>query len=303
MRLGEPLGTILLTLSAVAIEVSLITALLFHGGENPTIARDTTFAVLMVVMNGLLGVTLLAGALRHKRQTFNTEGAQSYISLLLPLSVIGLVLPTATVSGADGTLTAVQAMLFAAFMLAIYAVFLLVQTRTHPRFFTEVEDEPPGEGSALPRTLKAGAIDAALLFVALLPVPLLADDLAATIEVGMSNAGIPEAVAGILVASLVLAPEGMSAVAAARRNRMQRAINILFGSALSTIAITVPTVIVISLVAGHDLILGLEPESMILLVLTLGLAVVTFGRGQTDVLKGIIHLLVFAVFVVLAFVP
>jgi Ca2+:H+ antiporter len=188
-------------------------------------------------------------------------------------------------------------------MLAIYAVFLLVQTRTHPRFFTEVEDEPPGEGSALPRTLKAGAIDAALLFVALLPVPLLADDLAATIEVGMSNAGIPEAVAGILVASLVLAPEGMSAVAAARRNRMQRAINILFGSALSTIAITVPTVIVISLVAGHDLILGLEPESMILLVLTLGLAVVTFGRGQTDVLKGIIHLLVFAVFVVLAFVP
>jgi Ca2+:H+ antiporter len=301
--LGEPLGTLLLTLSAVAIEVSLIIALLLNGEDNPTIARDTTYAVLMVVLNGLLGLALVVGALRHRRQLFNTEGAQSFLSLLMPLSVISLVLPNYTASAPGGTLTPVQAMLFAVVMLAIYAIFLLVQTRTHPRFFAEPAEAEADTATDGPLSRRSIATAAALLVVALVPVPLLADELAATIESGIGVIEIPEAVAGILVASLVLAPEGMSAIAAARRNAMQRAINILFGSALSTVAVTVPTVIVFSLLSGHDLVLGLEPESVLILVLSLGLAVVTFGRGQTDVLKGYVHLLVFAVFLLLAFVP
>jgi Ca2+:H+ antiporter len=310
-RLGEPLGTLVLTISAVSIEVSLITALALHGDANPTIARDTMFAVLMIILNGLVGIALLVGALRHNLQDFNPEGTRSFLAIIMPLAVVSMVLPNHTISSPEGTLTAAQGALFAMFTLLLYGVFLAVQTRRHQLFFQErrsgmaVEEvAEPNIGAIAEGTESHSTLyHAVFLFLTLLPVPLLAEHLAVVVEDGIVKLGAPIALAGVVIAALVLAPEGMSAVNSAWKNKMQRSINLMLGSALSTIAVTIPAVVFLSLFTGHNIILGLETRNVVLLLLTLTLSMITFGGDRTDVLKGAVHLVLFLVFIVLVIVP
>ena len=310
-QLGEPLGTLILTLSAISIEVSLMAALIFHGDANPTLARDTMYAVLMIIMNGLVGLTLLVGALRHRLQDFNLEGARSFMAVLLPLATVTLVLPNYTMSTEEPTLSPAQGALFALFTLFLYGVFLTVQTRRHRTYFEQPARESTS-GATVESTLGTIAgkerprnllYHSGFLFLTLLPVPILAESLAAIVEDGMVQLNTPVALAGVLIAALVLAPEGMSAVTAAWENRLQRSVNILFGSALSTIALTIPAVLMIGLFTGRSIILGLEAEDVVLLVLTLLLSMITFGGTRTDLLKGAVHIVLFGVFIVLVIIP
>jgi Ca2+:H+ antiporter len=307
LRLGEPLGTLILTLSAISIEVSLIAALVLHGDANPTIARDTMFAVLMIILNGLVGVALMVGALRHHLQDFNPEGTRSFLAIIMPLAVVSMVLPNHTLSSPQGELTPAQGAVFAMFTLLLYGVFLGVQTRRHRVFFQERQVGTVVDVAAEPSigVLSEGSEErgilyhSVLLFLTLLPVPLLAENLAVVVEDGIVALGAPVGLAGIVIAALVLAPEGLSAINSAWQNKLQRAINLMLGSALSTIAITIPVVVFLGLFTGHRIVLGLETENVVLLVLTLTLSMITFGGDRTDLLKGAVHLVLFLVFLVL----
>ncbi|MGM0561069.1 MAG: calcium:proton antiporter [Pseudomonadota bacterium] len=305
-RLGDPLGTIILTLSAIAIEISLIATLSLQGESNPTLARDTMFAILMITLNGLVGLSLLTGALRHRIQGFNPEGAQSFLAILVPLAVIALILPNFTLAAPGGRLSVAQASVFALFALLLYGIFVWIQTRRHQSYFQSPEelqetahpDHGHGAGSERSRSYHV-----VMLVLTLLPVPILSESLSVLIESSLEDLALPQALAGVVIAMLVLSPEGISAVRAAMANRMQRSINILFGTALSTIALTVPAVVLLGLFTGHDLILGLKAEDSILLALTLALCMLTFGGRSTDLLKGAVHLVLFGVFLLLVIVP
>jgi Ca2+:H+ antiporter len=321
-RLGEPLGALILTLSAISIEVSIIAVIMLVGEQNPELARDTMFAILMIILGGLVGIALLAGGFRHRVQSYNLEGARSFMVIILPLATVALILPNYTLATVDPTLDPLQGALFATFTLLLYGVFLLMQTRRHRDFFQEpeaTEKRRPGRrrNAATPAQLAAAEpvvrdpqipvrsipFHATLLFLTLLPIPLLAHEFAIIVEFGIFVLDLPPAMAGVLVATLVLTPEGMSAIKAAWDNQMQRSVNLLLGSALSTIGLTVPAVLVISLLTGQRLVLGLKEEDALLLVLTLIVSSLTFGGARTDMLKGAVHLLLFAVFVVLIIDP
>jgi Ca2+:H+ antiporter len=280
------------------------------------------FSILMIILGGLVGTALLAGGFRHRVQAYNLEGARSFLVVLLPLAVVALVLPNYTLATADPTLTPLQGTLFAAFTIMLYAVFLLMQTRRHRDFFQAPEmaagpkSGAPGPGPTPPRAsvaepivrhrqipARSSAYHAILLFLTLLPIPLLAHEFAVIVEFGIFELNLPAGLAGILVATLVLAPEGLSAVKAAWDNEMQRAVNLLLGSALSTIGLTVPAVLAISLISDQKLILGLNQEDSLLLLLTLLVSSLTFGGARTDMLKGAVHVLLFAVFIALVIDP
>lgn len=305
--LGEPYGTLILTIAVTGIEVSLIAAIMATGDANPTLARDTMLAVVMIVLNGMVGLALLVGGLRHGEQTFNLQGARSFLAVLLPLATMSLVLPRFTTSTADPSLTAVQAVLFAAMTVALYATFLAIQTRRHRGYFVQpvdgdeaVQDDDRSHGRHQPRSAPYHAV---LLVLTMLPIVLLAKKLAVLVEFGIAWLGAPEALTGVLIAILVLTPEGLAAFRAALANRLQRSVNICLGSALATIGLTVPAVLTIGLMTGKEVVLGLDPADMVVLVLTLLLSMLTFGGVRTNVLQGAVHLVVFFVYVVLIFSP
>ena len=316
-RLGEPFGALILTLSAVSIEVSIIAVIMLVGDQNPALARDTMFAILMIILGGLVGAALLAGGLRHRVQSYNLEGARFFLVVLLPLATITLILPNYTLSTADPTLTPLQGALFGTFTLLLYGVFLLMQTRRHREFFQGPEEpqqhaavaHAAGPAPAEPILREpeiwehATPYHVVLLLLTLVPIPLLAHEFAIIVEFGIFVLDLPPAIAGVLVATLVLTPEGLSAIRAALDNKMQRAVNLLLGSALSTIGLTVPVVLIISLFTGHQLVLGLKEEDALLLILTLLVSSLTFSGARTDMLKGAVHILLFAVFIVLIIQP
>ena len=298
--LGEPYGTLILTLSAVTMEVALIASAMLTGDADPRLARDTMFAVLMIVLNGLIGLSLVIGAIRHGEQEFNISGASAYLSVIATLSVLTLVLPAFTTSTRMGTYTPHQMVFFSVATLALYGVFLMVQAHRHRGFF----QEPTHRGSAAPGPVTRSAPHhAMMLAVSLLPVLLLAETLSTVIEGGAKALRLPTAVGGVLIAMLVLTAEGISAIAAARTDRLQRSVNISLGSALSTIGLTVPAVMLISVATGQQVVLGLAPEFIVLLVLTLFVNLLTFGTGRTNVLLGAVHLILFGAYVTLLFEP
>lgn len=302
--LGEPYGTLILTIAVISIEVAIMATVMLHGGPNPTLPRDTVFAVLMIVLNGMVGVSVVVGALRHHQQQYNLQGALAFLAVISCLAVISLVLPTFTVSTRDTSMTPLQAAVFGGLTAALYAGFLAIQTMRHRAFFLEAEGAG-GRGhhghDLGPR--HSAPYHAVFLVLTLLPVVLLSKPLANVIDYGIEELRAPAALGGVLIAILVLSPEGLTSFQAARRNQLQRSVNLSLGSALSTIGLTIPTMLAISLLTGIRLELGLAPAEAILLVLTLFIAQMTFSGAPTNILLGAVHLVLFAAFVVLIFNP
>lgn len=301
-RLGEPFGTLILTLSVVIIEVALIGSVMLSGDGGPNLARDTMFAVLMIVLNGLVGLSLLLGALRHGEQNYNFAGASAFLIVLFPLAVFGLVLPAYTISSAGDSFSPRQALFFSVVTLALYAVFLSIQTVRHRGFFVEAE-EPPLPEPHSSRTNYATWAHFLLLIATLIPIVLLSKKMASFVDHGINAMELPGALGGVVIAVIVLASEGMSAVRAAMANRLQRAINLCLGAALSTIGLTVPAVLVISMVTGQQVILGLDAQMQVMLALTLIVCVQTFGTRRTNVLHGAVHLVLFLAYILLILEP
>ncbi len=301
-QLGEPYGTLILTLSVISIEVLMIAALMLGGNDNPTLARDTMFAVIMIVLNGMVGLTLLLGALRHHEQSYNLQGANAYLSVIIPLALLTLLLPNLTVSTSTPTLTAFQSVFLIFICVALYGTFLAIQTVRHRGYFTEDSDD--GDGSdhgAL--GLRSVPFHGALLLAYLVPVVLLAKKLAVPIDHGIEVLALPAALGGFVVAALVLMPEAVGAVRAAVANRLQRAVNIFLGSVMATIGLTVPAVLAISLVTGKTVALGLQGADILMLAVTLMVAMVTFSARRTNVLQGVVHLTLFCAYLMLIFAP
>lgn len=298
--LGEPYGTLILTLAVTGIEVALISAVMLSGDAKPTLARETMFSVVMIVLTGLVGLCLLLGGLRRKAQDYNLQGANAFLSVLIPLAVIALVLPRVTPSAPGGELSALQTAFDIGMSVVLYGVFLVILTKTHSDLFQQ-PGAPAGDEDHHGGAVRSVGFHVAGLFAALLPIILLAETLAEYAEYGIQEIGAPVALGGFLVAVLILMPEGASAIKAARENKLQRSINICLGAALATIGLTVPAVLTIGWIVGKRIELGLEVEDIVLLLLTLFLSSITFGSRQTNYLQGAVHLALFAAYVMMIF--
>ena len=315
--LGEPYGTLILTLAVISIEVSLIAAIMLAGDNEPTLARDTMFAILMIVLNGMVGLALLIGGLRHREQHYNLQGAKAFLAVMVPLAVVTLVLPIFTDSARLRSLTPVQEVFFAAITIFLYGVFLSIQTTRHRNLFlqpgvqvqlrtnaeTAVVDEEDADSAHRHHQIRTVPYHAVALVLTMLPVVLLSKKLAVFVDFGIETMGAPVAFGGLIIAVLVLAPEGLGALRAALSNQLQRSVNILLGSALATIGLTVPAVLTIALTTDRTVELGLNDLEMVLLLLTLAVSTLTFTGGRTNVLQGAVHLVLFVVYVVLIFNP
>jgi Ca2+:H+ antiporter len=300
-RIGEPYGTLLLTLAVTIIEVALIATIMLGDKPVPTLARDTVFAVVMIVCNALVGVCILAGGLRFREQDVQVTGSNLYLSVLIVLATITLILPNYTLTTPGPVYSATQLGFVSAVTILLYCVFLYTQTVRHRDYFISEAAGAVDDGThASPRTLLVSGV---LLLISLLAVVLLAKKFSQVVDAGTALIGAPEAFAGILVALLILLPESVAAVSAARKNDLQKSVNLALGSSLATIGLTIPAVAVAAYTLDKQLVLGLSVQDMVLLVLTFVLSMLTFGTGRTNILFGLVHLVVFAVFVFLVFVP
>ena len=305
VKLGEPYGTLILTLAVIGIEVALIAAVMLTGTASPLLARDTMMAVIMIVLNGLIGLALLMGGLRHREQSYQLQGARAYITVLLPLSVIALVLPRFTTSTPEPTLSDSQEVLFALLTIVLYGIFLALQTSRHRSHYDDLQVDSEADDLAYghPEPEYSVALHAVLLVLTLLPIILLSKSLAVLVDFGVVQFGMPAALGGVLIAALVLAPEGLAALRSAVNDQLQRSVNLLLGSALATIGLTVPAVLAVSLFIGQPVILGLDDTGIVLLFLSLLTTGLTFGGTRTNILQGAVHLFLFATYLILIFMP
>jgi Ca2+:H+ antiporter len=300
-RIGEPYGTLLLTLAVTIIEVALIATIMLGEKAVPTLARDTVFAVVMIVCNGLVGICILAGGLRYREQDVQVTGSNLYLSVLTVMATITLILPNYTLTTPGPIYSAGQLGFVSVVTILLYGVFLYTQTIRHRDYFVSGAIGATDEGAhASNRTMLVSAV---LLLISLLAVVLLAKKFSLVVDAGAALIGAPPAFAGILVALLILLPESVAAVGAARKNDLQKSINLALGSSLATIGLTIPAVAVAAFALDKQLVLGLNAQEIVLLVLTFVLSMLTFGTGRTNILFGLVHLVVFAVFLFLVFVP
>jgi Ca2+:H+ antiporter len=295
---------LILTLAAITIEVVVISVAMLHGANNPTLARDAMFAVVMIALNGLVGLCLLLGGLRHREQYYNLQGVNSYLNVIMTLAVLGLVLPNFTTSTSEPTFSTEQAVFLVVMSLSLYAIFLLIQTMRHRYYFVESEGVAVAANSAHhPLQMHSTPFHAAMLLLYLIAVILLAEKFAIPLDNSIEQFHMPQAFGGAIIAALVLSPEGLGAIRASLHNQLQRSVNLLLGSALATIGLTIPAVLAIGLTTKRPVTLGVQGGNLPLLLLTLAVSVVTFTSGKTNVLQGCIHLLLFAVFLLLIFSP
>jgi Ca2+:H+ antiporter len=296
---GEPVGTLVLTLAVTIIELALIISLMLTGKATPTLVRDTVFAVVMIVTTGLAGLCILLGGLKYREQTFDVTSAKIYLAMLIVLTTLTVILPNYTSSAPGGLYSQGQLAFVSVATIALYLVFLFTQTVLHRDYFagerSERETAEPGESRL--------ALAALLLCVALVAVVLLAKLVAVVINVGVAAVGAPPGVSGIIIALIVLTPESIAAVAAARRDDLQKSLNLALGSSLATIGLTIPAIAAANIFLEKPLILGLEARDLTLVLMTLGASILTFGTGRTNVLFGFLHLVIFGTFLFLAFVP
>src|SRR6184192_2204923 len=303
VKLGEPYGTLILTLSAISVEVVMISTAMLHGANNPTLGRDAIFAVIMIALNGLVGLSLMLGGLRYREQHYNIQGVNAYLNVIMALAVLSLVLPNFTTSTSGPTFSTEQEIFFAAMSLLLYAVFLLIQTLRHRGYFLDVKETATKHSPHHLARIRSTRFHALMLLLYLGAVIFLAEKFAVPLDNSIEQFHMPQAFGGAIIAALVLSPEGLGAIRASLRNQLQRSINILFGSVLATIGLTIPAVLMIGLLTKRSVSLGLQGGNLPLLLLTLAVSVVTFTSRKTNVLQGCIHLLLFAIFVLLIFAP
>ncbi len=303
-RVGEPYGTLVLAVAVTVIEVALIVSLMLAGGEATTaLARDTVFAAVMIILNGIVGLCLLTGGSRHREQSFGLYGVSASLATLAAISMLTLVLPNYTTSVPGPFYSPKQLGFIAIVSLVLYGTFVLVQAVRHRGYFLPAEGEGDETVHAVPPTNKATVASGALLVACLVAVVLLAKKLSPSVESAVAAMGAPKALVGIIIAAVVLLPEGVAAVRAANANRLQTSLNLALGSALASIGLTIPTVAIVSLLTGWTLTLGVDVKSSVLLVLSLFVASLSLGTGRTTVLQGTVHLVLFAVYLFTTIVP
>jgi Ca2+:H+ antiporter len=300
-RIGEPYGTLLLTLAVTVIEVALIATIMLGDKSVPTLARDTVFAVIMIVCNGLVGICILAGGLRYREQDIQVTGSSLHLSVLAVLATITLVMPNYTLTTPGPVYSAGQLGFVSVVTILLYGVFLYTQTVRHRDYFIRESAGFANDGTLTSNRMLGLSI--LLLLVSLLAVVLLAKKFSLVVDFTTAQIGAPPAFAGVLVALLILLPESVAAVAAARKNELQKSVNLALGSSLATIGLTIPAVAVVAFALDKQLVLGLNEQEMVLLVLTFVVSMLTFGTGRTNILFGLVHMVVFAVFVFMVFVP
>lgn len=302
-RTGEPFGTLVLAVAVTIIEVALIVSVMVAApAEKAGLARDTVFAAVMIVCNGIVGVCLLWGGARHREQGFQVHGASAALAVLAALTTLTLILPNVATTAPGPFFSTSQLVFEGIISLVLYGSFVFIQTVRHRDYFLAYEGDDDEAHAQLPSN-RTAIVSAVLLLAALVAIVGLAKSLTPTLEVGVARLDVPKAVVGIVIAALVLLPEGLAAIRAARANRLQTSLNLALGSALATIGLTIPAVAVVSIVLRQPLELGLGAKDQVLLALTLLVGVVTLGTGRTTVLQGIVHLVIFAVFLFYAVVP
>jgi Ca2+:H+ antiporter len=303
-RLGEPFGTLVLAVAVTVIEVALIVSVMLAGGsDKSTLPRDTIFSAVMIICNGVVGLCLVVGGLRHHEQSFRIEGANASLAAVVAMATLTLVLPAFTTSGPGATYAPAQLAFAAVASLALWAVSVFVQTVRHRDYFLPVQQASDEAVHAAPPSAGRAWASFALLLVALVSVVGLAKVLSPSIEAALAASGAPKTVIGIVIALLVLLPETVAAVRAAHVDRLQTSFNLAYGSALASIGLTIPVVAVASLWMGWPLVLGLDQKDLVLLTLTFVVSVITLTHGRTNIMQGCVHLVIFAAFMFLAFVP
>ena len=302
-RVGEPFGTLVLALAVTVIETALIVSVMIAApAEKTGLARDTVFAAVMIVCNGIVGLCLLMGGVRHHEQGFQVQGASAALAVLTALTSLALILPSYAAS-ALGPLYSTAQLVFAGIVsLVLYGSFVLIQTVRHRDYFLPIQGDDE-EAHAPPPTGRTAVLSVGLLVVSLVAIVGLAKVLTPAVEFAVARLDVPKAVVGIIIAALVLLPESLAAVRAALGNRLQTSLNLALGSALATIGLTIPAVAVVSIMLQQPLELGLDAKDQVLLAVTLLLGMITLGTGRTTVLQGIVHLVIFAVFLFFAVVP
>lgn len=306
VRLGEPLGTLVLTLSMSGMEMMMIAAVMYTGQGESSLARDTMLAIVMIVLNGLVGASLLLGGLRYHEQTYNLYGANAFLAVILPLAVLGLVLPRFTVSSPGPTLSPLQSAFLIFMSVGLYGVFLAIQTMRHRDYFVSpsaaaVTTDQEGADIHGRLEVQSAGYHSLLLLAYVVPIVVLAKQIAVPINYSISILGAPAGIGGLLVAALILSPESLAAVRAALANQLQRSINLALGTALSSISLTIPAVLIIGFITERTIILGLDAVDTIVLLLTLMVSLLTFALERTNVLLGAVHLLLFLAYLMFIF--
>ncbi|KQM83774.1 calcium:proton antiporter [Agromyces sp. Leaf222] len=316
-KVGEPFGTLILTLTVVVIEVALIASVMLGPSGSATIGRDSLFAVMMIIINGVMGLAILLGGLRHGPQNYNTVGTSVYLAVIVALSLCTLVLPNFTSSTPGGTLTSFQSIGIAVLAAALYAFFLVMQVGRDRNLFVQPvvpSAAVPSSTSAAPSGASASASAnpaargelvgrALLLIVTVLPIVLLSHDLGVLVDLGIEATGAPVALSGVVIAIIVFTPEAVTAIRASLADQNQRAFNLGLGAFVSTVGLTIPVILVIGLISGQEVVLGETPANMVLIAITLAMTLITFFSPRTTAVHGAVHLMLFGVFAILLFAP
>jgi Ca2+:H+ antiporter len=302
-RVGEPFGTLVLAVAVTTIEVALIVSLMIAGGPDTAgLARDTVYAAVMIIMNGMVGLCLLAGGVRHREQEFGLRGISAALTTLAAIAVLTIVLPNYTATTPGPAYSPGQLLFIAAVSILLYGTFILVQTVRHRDYFLPQAADAENAHAAPVRTSMAWA-SAGLLVLCLGAVVLLAKILSPTVEAAVEAAGAPKSLVGIIIAGVVLLPESIAAYQAARANRLQTSLNLALGSALACIGLTIPAVALVSLSTGLPLSLGIDAKSSVLLTLSIIVAGLSLGTGRTTIMQGAVHLAIFATYLFTTIVP
>ena len=303
-RVGEPFGTLVLALAVTAIETSLIISMMLAGGADMAeLPRDTIYAAVMIICNGVIGVCVLIGGVAHHEQSFRVEGAGAGLAALIVMAALTLVFPVVTTSTGGGTYSGSQLAFVALTSISLWGIFVFIQTVRHRDYFVPTTDAANPESHAEPPTVREAWLSFWLLLVSLVVVVGLAKMLSPSIERAVAALGAPRAVVGIVIAMLVLLPETWAAARAARANRLQTSMNLAIGSAVASIGLTIPAVVLAALVLDLPLVLGLNSKDILMLAVTFLVSTITLGTGRTHMMQGAIHLVLFAAFLFLAFVP
>ncbi|MEE1945007.1 ionic transporter y4hA [Pedobacter sp. KR3-3] len=303
-RVGEPYGTLLLALAITTIEVALIVSLMLTGGpETTALARDTVLAAVMIILTGMIGICLLVGGAKYREQEFSLSGVSVALVALIAITVLTLILPNYTTSTPGPVYSQVQLGFVAIISLVIYGAFVLTQTVRHRDFFLPPGADGNEDEHAAPPTKKTAWLSGLLLLVCLGIVVLLAKALAPDIEKAVINAGAPKSLVGVIIAAVVLLPEGLAAFAAARKNRLQTSLNLALGSALASIGLTIPAVAIVAIFTGMTITLGIDMKATVLLLLSLFTIMLSLATGKTNMLQGVVLLVIFATYLFTTIAP